>query len=126
MKLQPGDPIPHLQVTTITGGVFSYRTIWQRRNLVLAIVGESGGGATYAAALHARISEFRDHDAECVVTRDRVPGLAAPAVLIADRWGEVVHINEASDTAKLPGPGDLLEWVDYVRRRCPECEGEVY
>lgn len=34
MKLQPGDPVAHVRVS---GDVFSYATIWQRRNLVLAV-----------------------------------------------------------------------------------------
>jgi hypothetical protein len=126
MKLKPGDPIPHVRVTTVDGDVFSYATIWQRRNLVFAVVGEAAADATYATALSARASEFRDRDCECVVTRDEVPGLAAPSVLIADRWGEVIHISEAPTSAGLPGFRDLLEWVEYVRRRCPECEGEAH
>lgn len=126
MKLQPGHSVPHIQVRTVTGDVFSYATIWQRKNFVLAVVGGSPADESYAAALNARASEFRDHESECVVTRDEVPGLEAPAVLIADKWAEIVHITDAADAASLPDPDDLLEWVDYVRRRCPECEGEAY
>jgi hypothetical protein len=43
-------------------------------------------------------------------------------VLFADRWGEVVHVEA---TAELPAATALLEWLDYVERRCPECEGEA-
>ncbi len=125
MKLQPGDAVPHIQVTTVSGELFKYATIWQRSNLVLAIVGASAADDQYARTLDAKAPVFRDHDAECVVTRDEVPGLPAPAVLIADKWGEIAHITEPLDSAGLPGPTELIEWVDYVRRRCPECEGEA-
>ena len=33
--LQRGDSVPHFWVTTVGGEVFSYSTIWQRKNLVL-------------------------------------------------------------------------------------------
>jgi hypothetical protein len=61
----------------------------------------------------------------CVVTRDRVPGLQAPATLVADRWGEIVYVTDTSRVDELPASSDLLDWLDYVDRRCPECEGET-
>src|SRR5262245_40744951 len=125
MKLQRGDAVPHIRVATVSGEMFSYATIWQRRNVLLAVLGVSPADDKYATALSARASEFGNLDTVCVVTRDAVPGLAAPAALIADKWGEIVHVVEASDAADLPGPEDLLEWAEYVRRRCPECEGET-
>jgi hypothetical protein len=45
--------------------------------------------------------------------------------VVADRWGEIVHIAAPSGIAGLPDPGELLEWLDYVEHRCPECEGET-
>jgi hypothetical protein len=125
MKLQRGDSVPHFQVATVGGELFKYDTIWQRRNLVLAIVGASAADDQYARTLDAKASVFRDHDTTVVVTPDEVPGLSRPAVLIADKWGEIVHVSEVSDSDGWPGPTELLDWVDYVRRRCPECEGEA-
>jgi len=37
----------------------------------------------------------------------------------------VMHVAQAPDVAHLPVPDELVEWVDYVRHRCPECEGEA-
>jgi hypothetical protein len=114
-----------VEVRTVEGTVFSYDTIWQRKNLVLVSLPDSTANATYAAELLARAPEFHARHSALVVTYDRVSGLPAPGVLIADRWGEVVHVAAVSDTGTLPGADDLLEWVDYVERRCPECEGEA-
>jgi hypothetical protein len=61
-----------------------------------------------------------------VVTRDTVMGVRTPSVVIADRWGEVLHITEPSSSAGLPPPDELIEWIDYIRQRCPECEGEAH
>jgi len=72
----------------------------------------------------SRRSEFTARDAECVVTGDRIPGIGVPAVVVADRWGEIIHLASASRVEQLTPPEDLLDWVDYVVKRCPECEGE--
>jgi hypothetical protein len=75
--------------------------------------------------LAAQRSEFAGKGAECVVTRDGVPGIQSPAVVVADRWGEVVHVAATSQVGELTSPAELLQWVDYLGRRCPECEGEA-
>jgi hypothetical protein len=46
-----------------------------------------------------------------------------PAVIVADRWGEVYHGN-ASEAAHDPvSPKEVVEWVKFVSIQCPECEG---
>jgi hypothetical protein len=54
-----------------------------------------------------------------------VPGVQAPGALIADRWGEIIHITAVAESAQSPAAEDLLGWLEYVQNRCPECEGEV-
>jgi hypothetical protein len=49
-----------------------------------------------------------------------VTGVPRPGALVADRWGEVVHVEDGWPTVS-----SLLEWLDYVAHRCPECEGEA-
>jgi hypothetical protein len=125
--LQQGDSIPHFEVKTIGGELFSYSTIWQRRNLVLVAIPatESEAPETYISQVEAQRPEFTAKDAECVVTTDHVPGIESPAVVVADRWGEIVHVATTSHVDDLTSPKELLEWVDYLDRRCPECEGEA-
>jgi hypothetical protein len=125
--LQRGDSVPHFEVKTIGGELFSYSTIWQRRHLVLLAIptAESEAPGTYSSELVARRSEFTAKGAECVVTGDRVPGIRSPAVVVADRWGEIVHVATTSQVENLTSPEELLDWVDYLDRRCPECEGEA-
>src|SRR5688500_11210802 len=125
--LQRGDLIPHFEVTTVGGGLFTYSTIWQRRNLLLLVVPVESADSpkTYVSRLVARRSEFSEKNVECVVTADRVPGVQSPAVVIADKWGEIAHVETASQVEGLASPEELLDWFDYVERRCPECEGEA-
>jgi hypothetical protein len=125
--LQRGDSVPHFEITTVRGELFSYSTIWQRRNLVLVALpaAELDSPGSYISRLIARESEFLAKDAECVVTADRLPGVRSPAVIVADRWGEIVHVAIGSQVGALTSPDELLDWVDYLNRRCPECEGEA-
>jgi hypothetical protein len=123
--LQRGDQVPHFEVKTLAGDVFSYSTIWQRRNLVLITLPDAGRDGGYPSALAARARDFEEHNAACVITRDRVPAVPAPGAIVADRWGEVVHVVAAADAGELPAASELLDWLEYLERRCPECEGEA-
>jgi hypothetical protein len=125
--LRRGDSVPHFSVTTVDGREVRYSMIWQRRNLVLITIptGDSASARTYVSQLTAEMPAFKGHDTECVITRDVVAGIPSPAVVIADRWGEIVQVMTGSEVADLPPPPELLEWVEYVQSRCPECEGEA-
>lgn len=125
-----GDRIPHISVTRIGGTTFAYDDIWQRRNLVLvSLAGErvdhDHDAAAYAADLAARDAAFQEFETTVVVTRESVPGLPSPAVLVADRWGEIVFVESADRVASLPRAADLLDWLRFVAHACPECEGEA-
>ena len=124
--LSRGDSLPHFEVTTVAGGRVSYSTIWQHRPLALIVLPEpAAADAPNIKNLCARIGDFRAHDAECVVTTDAVPGVNAPAAVVADKWGEIAFAVQPALVSDLPGADSLLEWVEYLRMQCPECEGEV-
>jgi hypothetical protein len=58
-----------------------------------------------------------------VVTADAVPKLAAPAAMVADRWGEILYLQAASgdETSRFPAVDELLSWVHFAEIQCPEC-----
>ena len=118
--------MPHFEVTRVDGARVRYSTIWQRKNLLLVVLpaAETGASADYAARLTAHRPAIAEHDAECVITRDRVPGVPSPGVVVADRWGEVHFVAGSSGSTGLPSPEELIEWLHYVQVKCPECEGE--
>jgi hypothetical protein len=125
--LRVGDLLPHFEATTVTSERFTYRRIWQRKNLVLVVLStdDEGAAARYEAQLRDHLAAFSAANTVCVVTFDNVSGLPDRAVAVADRWGEIAHLATAADASRLPAPSELLEWVSYVQRRCPECEGET-
>lgn len=117
--------VPHFDVATLGGERVRYRDIWQRRNLVLVIVHprEREVVASYASQLTVRQHEFDDEEATVVTTADAVPGLSAPSVVIADRWGEILHVESppTGDVSQFPSVDELLSWVRFARIQCPEC-----
>jgi hypothetical protein len=124
--LQRGDIVPHFEVQTTSGDRFSYSSIWQRKILVLISLSPTADiDEDYVRELKRHDAEFIERDSICVVTRDGVSGLPAQGALIADQWGEIVHVVTANDVDDMPTARELLEWVDYVASRCPECEGEA-
>lgn len=124
--LKPPEIVPHFDLTTLRGERVRYASIWQRKNLVLVTVPDSDSPSRdYAEALMARVRVLDQDDTEWIVTRDRVAGIPSPGVVVADRWGEIVHAAYPSRAADLPMPDELFEWVQYLQHRCPECEGEA-
>jgi hypothetical protein len=117
---------PHVEVSALDRTLFRYSTVWQRHNLVFVALPAAAGDddRAYIARLIAFHADFAARNGRCIVTRDPVEGLAPPAVVVADRWGEIVHVATAIRTADLPLPDELLEWLDYLETRCPECEAE--
>lgn len=123
--LRSGETVPHFTVQTVTGDMFNYSSIWQRKNLVLITVEPTAAAHHYVGTLREHEAEFDALDSICIVTTDRVAGLPGPAALVADRWGEIVHVIGAADVAGLPSAQELLDWLEYLQNRCPECEGEA-
>lgn len=53
-------------------------------------------------------------------------GVEPPAVLIADRYGELHAVEPAGDDHRFPDPTELVAWARYLAIQCPECEGEAF
>ena len=114
--------VPHFEVTTIDGRRVRYDDIWQRRNLLFVLLSpqERENSVRYASQLEARRAEFEQEETTIVVTTDAVPKLAAPVVLVADRWGEILYL-ESGQAYRPPDVDELLSWVHFAEIQCPEC-----
>jgi hypothetical protein len=124
-ELNERHQLPHFDVRELNGRRVRYDELWQCRNLVLVLIDSTRReeATRSASVLSAHRDEFDDTEAAVVVTADSVQGLRAPCVVIADRWGEIMHIER-------PDPGnvwpftnvdELLQWVRFARIQCPEC-----
>jgi hypothetical protein len=129
--LKRGDLFPHVSVQQLNGTPFSYREIWQERNLLLVSLppAAAGGGdralEKYVADLAAEDETLRGYDTTVVVTRAPIPGVPSPAVVVADRWGEIAAMLPAGEVAALPPVNEVVDWLRFVAHACPECEGEA-
>ena len=124
--LRHGDAVPHFVLRGHDGTAVDYvATIWQRRSLVFVAVTSTHRHKPYVDELTRRTASFNEHESTVVITQDRIRGLPAPGLLIADRWGEIVHIVTPKVLTDLPCVSTLLQWVEAVEHRCPECEGEA-
>jgi hypothetical protein len=124
--LQKGDLLPFFEVTTVDDGRVRYADLWQRKNVVVVSLPRSATahGSEYANEIARRSAEFDSFCAVCIVTRDAIRGVPLPGVVIADRWGEIQFLASSAAVADFPDPQELLDTLDYVQQRCPECEGE--
>lgn len=122
LMLQRGDAVPLFTVRTNEGQTLTYASLWQQRNLVLITLAEEPSDDQ---AKRIAGTAKKDPDTEWVVTRDAIEGVPHPGVLVADRWGEIVHIASTSADDGQANVDDLLEWLHFTRMRCPECEGEA-
>lgn len=124
--LQTGEQISHFSVTNLDGEQVDYATIWQRKVLVLvSLPADESVPLVDVSEFVAAMRTASQPDTECVITQDRVDGVPCPGAVVADRWGEVVHVASSSHAAELPDARDLIAWVEHIRNRCPECEGEA-
>ena len=83
-------------------------------------------GKSYAGLLTSRGADWAELDADIVITTDAVPGVPAPGVVVADRWGEVHGAWHEPTADRLPSADDLVDWLRYIQQVCPECQGEAY
>jgi hypothetical protein len=125
--LARGDSVPHFVVSTLDGRTVRYAAIWQQKMLLLVVLpaAETESARKYFAALSAQPHLLDGDDVACVATRERVAGVPVCAVVLADQWGEVAFAVEKDDPADLPQPRELAEWLEFLRNKCPECEGEA-
>ena len=91
----------------------------------------SGSGAAGGAVWSRSAADLQDElgpDVDVLVDRDRalldrVAASDGPVTLVADRYGQVFHIDGAGGEAGAhPGmePRELEEWLKYLATQCPE------
>lgn len=122
--LGPGDLVPRFNGVTTDGRRLEYEALWQRRNVVLFALAADvrTAAAPYLRSLERRLSELTPPDTSLVLSDDSIAGLPPNHVVIADRWGEIAHTAPlGADLQTWPSSDDVLEWVEFVRMKCPEC-----
>jgi hypothetical protein len=122
--LSPGDLITTFEGETFDGHPLRYEDVWQSRNLVLFVLPATARAeaSSYLAAVEARLAKLRPDDTTLMICDHEISGVALGSVVVADRWGEVAYIHKlTSRPAEWPPVDEILEWVEFIRIKCPEC-----
>lgn len=125
-SLVKGDALPFFDVTTVTGEKVRYADLWQHKNVLLVRLPavNDADDERYAAEMSRHAQEFETYAAATIVTRDEIKQVPCPGVVIADRWGEIQYLASPGSARDLPDVREIIDTLDFVQRRCPECEGE--
>lgn len=123
--LRPGDLLsPFLHGGTLDGRELPYEQLWQKRNVVWFVLPARAvaTASPYLRDVNDRLSALTPPDTSLVISDQAGNGLPLNCVVIADRWGEVVQAARlAADPAHWPPVDEIIEWVEFVRAKCPEC-----
>jgi hypothetical protein len=111
----PGCPACDDFVRGLAAGVDSLRE-WDGYPLVVRP--GTGARASREPGAVAEVEDAGERLAEALSVR-------APAVVIADQWGEVYLRHEAGAEHAFPAVSELAEWLRFLAIQCPECQGEA-
>jgi hypothetical protein len=142
MHFEVGGRLPALSAPD---GRHIWRPQYTRSNMVLAVLHGSGCEicAAYAGVLAAERPSFHAWDGRLVLALPagdpgagpRGAGAAAapppaatvpdtfggaPRIIIADRFGQIYHLEDAGPAHALPEPRALEEWLRFIATQCPE------
>jgi peroxiredoxin len=145
--VNPGRRLPDLALASATGAVHRLRGGGRRSPvLVLVHAGRCAVCDAFVRGLAAAAAALRAWDGEVLVIAPageparasgfpllhdpeaRVAsalGVRAPAVVIADQWGEVHEAREAGDEHRFPTEVEIEQSLQYLAIQCPECQGEA-
>ena len=107
----PSDPrsqVPHFSLLTVDGRHVHYADLWQHRNLVFVSIDPQRGADSerYATTLRSRSADFEAAEASLVVTAEAIDGLPSPGIVIAGRWGEIIHTFTREDGGSVTAAPD--------------------
>ena len=122
-RFESGDLLKPFPSRTIGGAEVRYEQLWQHRNIVLFVVPAPlpPAATAYLDVLDSRLTALAP-DTSLVLSHHIIDGAPLGSLVIADRWGEVVHSAAIGlDSEIWPTIDDVVEWVQFVRMKCPEC-----
>ena len=126
MTIRVHDLMPMFTARAADGTVVRYQDVWQRKNLLLvSLPSDDPTSSAYAASLGVLEPSLAAYEAVLLIVPTRIEGVPSPGVVVADRWGEVYHLQQADQASALPRPEELIDWLHFVRNECPECQGET-
>jgi peroxiredoxin len=100
------------------------RDLATKETRILAIVaGSQQRASELKHALHLDFELLVDVDGSVhhSMGAEDLSELLLPAVFVTDPFGEVFAAYKAGQGKSLPGVEEILGWIDFINRQCPEC-----
>ena len=94
------------QVVAVWGDSLSNVTQWQKQ-----MPAATGSSFTALADEEQRVAP------QC--------GMRAPGLLVADQWGVLSVVQQASEDHQLLSPAEIVDWTRFIAIQCPECQAEA-
>jgi hypothetical protein len=110
--------VPHFVVRSVDGATVDYRSIWQREQLLLICLDESATSdplIRLAQDLATRGTDLSVVETSLVVTRESIAGLPCPALILADRYGEIFWTREPGGVTDAD---DVIDSLRVIQSRC--------
>jgi hypothetical protein len=152
--IEPSKRLPELRLPSLPDGAPLRLRASARRSPLLLLVDDVDCAecAALVRRLEAEAEALRDWDARVLIVvpeplaeAGRFPSagifpvlsdaesrlatalsVRAPALVIADQWGEVYVREEAGEGHAFLALPDILDWLRYLDIQCPECQGEAF
>jgi hypothetical protein len=86
---------------------------------ILVVAGPPEHAAEIASHTRGKLTVIADPDR---ATFERI-GIAAgnAALVIADRYGQIYELAEATAATEIPSTDEIEEWTKFLATQCPEC-----
>lgn len=149
----PSRRLPHLRLPAVDSGA-EVPLIWRRTGPILLFLHRRDCSVcrAYANEVAVAIDEISEWDGRPLIilpedadrSMQRAGGsqipiledrrqrlteslsITAPAIVIADQWGEIYERHEAGEGHDFRTPDELVGWARTLATKCPECEGEAF
>lgn len=91
--------------------------------VLVILAGSQRRSSDLKRSLHLSFEVLADKDGQVhrLLGATDPTGHICPAVFITDRFGEVFAAYSAAHNKVLPGFEEMLSWIDFMNRQCPEC-----
>jgi hypothetical protein len=87
--------------------------------IVVVVPGSRDEVRALAVLTEGKIATLADPEGRAAAALGVPPSRAV--LIVADRWGEVYHVEEVAQPEELSPVAEIEEWAKFLATQCPEC-----
>ncbi|NLG63030.1 MAG: hypothetical protein GX539_12385 [Candidatus Cloacimonetes bacterium] len=129
-SLETGQRLPLITIQPADGGTpVPLRKAGRLATVLVTVHPDCAECSAYLESLRDVQGRVEEWDGRVIAARATeelaAAGVPAPAVLIADQWGELFVVEPAGADHAFIEPDEVVAWLRYLAIQCPECQGEA-